>query len=76
VKPDPDPRFWWPNLKKKIMLKKIYLFLIKNCNLLIPRPPERTPKLKKNSSALKREHPTLAIFKKSTLNQGFGSALM
>jgi hypothetical protein len=30
--------------------------LIKNCNLLIPRPPQRTPKLQEKPSALKREH--------------------
>ena len=33
--------------------------MIKNCNLLIPRPPKRTPKLQEKPSALKREHPVL-----------------
>jgi hypothetical protein len=31
--------------------------LIKNCNLLFPGPPQRTPKLHEKPSALKREHP-------------------
>jgi hypothetical protein len=30
--------------------------LIKNCNLLIPRPPYRTSKLQEKSSSLKRKH--------------------
>jgi hypothetical protein len=37
----------------------VYLFLIKNCNLLIPRSPQRTSKLQEKPSALKREHPAL-----------------
>jgi len=41
---DPDPirmqGFYDQNWKKKEQLKmKIDIFLIKNCNLLIPRPP-------------------------------------
>jgi hypothetical protein len=32
---------------------------IKNCNLLNPRPPYRTPKLQPKPSAFKREHPAL-----------------
>ncbi len=35
------------------------IFLIKNCNLLISRPPYRTSKQKEKPSALKREHPAL-----------------
>ncbi len=37
---DPDPRFDNIKLKKNLQLE-IYIFfsLIKNCNLLIPRPP-------------------------------------
>ncbi len=34
---------------------------MKNCNLLIPTPPLRTPKLQEKPSALKREH--LALWK-------------
>jgi hypothetical protein len=41
--------------------------LIKNCTLLIPRPPKRTPKLQKKLSAFKREHPVL----KNMKNLGF-----
>ncbi len=40
-------------------LGKIYswnIFFIKNCYLLIPRPPQRTSKLQEKSSSLKREH--------------------
>jgi hypothetical protein len=36
---------------------------IKNYNLPIPRPRERTSKLQKNPSALKREHPALQNMK-------------
>ncbi len=43
------------NLKEFTAKKSLY-FLIKNCNLLIPRPPLRTLKLQKKSSSLKREH--------------------
>jgi hypothetical protein len=35
------------------------IFLIKNSNLLIPRNPQRTSKLKETSSSLKKEHPAL-----------------
>jgi hypothetical protein len=44
---------------KKLTVKKIKFFLIKNYNLPIARPPERTSKLQKKLSALKRKHPTL-----------------
>jgi hypothetical protein len=37
--------------------------LTKNCNLLIPRPPKRTPKLQEKPSALKRKHPALQKMK-------------
>jgi hypothetical protein len=53
--PDPDPGF--DVLKLKIAGNIISIFLIKNCNLLIPRPPLRMPKLQEKPSALKREHP-------------------
>ncbi len=41
---DPDPgsgsRVWWPKIWKKIYSFKTFnIFLIKNCNLLTPRPP-------------------------------------
>ncbi len=37
--PDPDPGFDDLKLKKIYSWKLISIFLIKNCNLLIPRPP-------------------------------------
>jgi hypothetical protein len=39
------------------------IFLIKNCNLAIPRPPYRTHKLQEKPSALKKEHPALQNIK-------------
>ncbi len=36
-----------------------FLFLIKNCNLPVPRPPYKTSKLQERPSALKREHQAL-----------------
>jgi hypothetical protein len=47
-------------MTKKNSKKK---FWIKNYNLPIPRPPERTFKLQKKPSALKREHPALQNMK-------------
>jgi hypothetical protein len=44
---------YWKKFTTEI---KFYIFLIKNCNLLIPRPPKRTSKLLEKSSSLKREH--------------------
>jgi hypothetical protein len=46
VNPDnPEQGFYDQKLKKKNTAENFfYLFLIKNCNLLIPRPPERTSK--------------------------------
>jgi hypothetical protein len=35
------------------------VILIKNCNLLNPRPPKRTSNLQENPSALKRERPNM-----------------
>ncbi len=61
--PDPDPGFDDLKLKKFTPRNLISIFLIKNCNLLIPRPPERTPKLQKKTSALKSEHPVLQKMK-------------
>ncbi len=36
-----DPGFWWPKIQNNLPVKKIviYIFLIKNCNLPVPRPP-------------------------------------
>jgi len=30
--PVPDPGFWWPEIGKKLPMKKNYIFLIKSCN--------------------------------------------
>ncbi len=40
---DPDPGFWTFETKiwEKLTAEKFLIFLIKNCNLLIPRPPEK-----------------------------------
>jgi hypothetical protein len=54
--PDPDPRFDDQKLEKIYSWNKIYIFLIKNCNLFIPRPPKRTSNLQEKSSSLKRKH--------------------
>jgi len=43
----------------KKQLKNIFFFIIKICNLLIPKPPKWTSKLQEKPSALKREHPAL-----------------
>jgi hypothetical protein len=67
--PDPDPGFDDLKLKKIYSWKFNFYFLdCKNCNLLIPRPPERTPKLQEKPSAVKREHPVL-----KNMNSGFFS---
>ncbi len=73
---DPDPAFfliadpvpgsgskvWWSKIGKKLTTRNlIFIFLIKNCNLPIPRP--WTPKLQEKPSALKREHPALQKMK-------------
>jgi hypothetical protein len=50
-------------LGKKLQLKRNWTFLIKNCNLHIPRPPYRTFKLQKKPSVLKWEHPALQNLK-------------
>jgi hypothetical protein len=36
-----------------------FIFLIKNSNFLIPRPPKRPPRQEEKPSTLKREHPAL-----------------
>ncbi len=57
LNPDPnkDPGFWWPKLETKYSWNFfLYCFWSKNCNLLSPRPPERTSKMQKKPSALKR----------------------
>ncbi len=61
--PDPDPGFDDLKLKKCTTRNIIFIFLVKNCNLLIPRPPKRTPKLQEKPSAHKREHPALQKMK-------------
>jgi hypothetical protein len=48
-----------PKKWRKYSWKKIYLFLIKNCNLIVSRPPWRTSKLQEKPLALKRDHPAL-----------------
>ncbi len=36
---DPDPGFLGPKIGEKLQLEQNLNFLVKNCNLLIPRPP-------------------------------------
>ncbi len=36
---NPDPGFWWPKIEKIYNWNFLKYFLIKNINLLIPRPP-------------------------------------
>ncbi len=43
--PDLDPGFWWTKIEKFTSWKQFIIILIKNYNLLIPRPSKRTPKL-------------------------------
>ncbi len=54
---NPDPGFWWPKIEEKNTAEKFYLFLLKNCNLLIPWPLQRASKLQEKPSAPK--HPVL-----------------
>jgi hypothetical protein len=54
---DPDPDLIRIKGFDDQKLKKITVEKIKNCNLLIPRPPQRMSKLQEKPSALKREHP-------------------
>jgi hypothetical protein len=61
------------SLKKFRAGKKYFLF--KNCNLLIPSPPERTSKLQQKSSSLKREHPGLQNMKSGTSKLELSSLL-
>jgi hypothetical protein len=62
--PEQDPRLWWAkNEEKNTAEKKFKNFWIKNYNLLIPRPPQRTSKLQETPSALKREHSSLQNMK-------------
>jgi hypothetical protein len=44
----------WKNFTAEIEKKKFEIFLIKNCNLLIPRPPQRTSKAGEAFSPQKR----------------------
>ncbi len=49
---------------EKILAEKNWIFfLIKNCNLVNSRPPQRTHKLQEEPSALKKEHPALQNMK-------------
>jgi hypothetical protein len=48
---------------KELEIFFFLIFLIKNCNLLIPRPPSRTSKVQEKPSALKRGHPALQKIK-------------
>ncbi len=53
-------------LKKKIQLKKYYLFFVQKLQFYLsqhPRPPLQTSKLQEKPSALKREHPALQKMK-------------
>ncbi len=50
---DQDPGFWWAKIGKNLQQKKKFLFLLKNYNLSIPRPPERTSKLPKSPQSSK-----------------------
>jgi hypothetical protein len=61
--PDPDPGFDDVKLKKIYSWKLIFIFFIKTCHLLSPRPPLKTPKVQEKPSALKREHPALQNMK-------------
>jgi hypothetical protein len=61
--PDPDPGFDDLKLKKITAGNLIFIFLIKNCNFLIPRPTKRTPKQQEKPSGLKREYPALQNMK-------------
>jgi hypothetical protein len=56
VNADPDPDLMTKKWEK-LTAEKIYVFLIKNWNLLISRAPERTSKLQEKSLSLKRERP-------------------
>jgi hypothetical protein len=51
------------NKIKNYSCKKMNVFLVKNCNLHITRPPYRTSKPLEKPSALKREHPALQNLK-------------
>jgi hypothetical protein len=64
---NPDLGFDDQKLKKKknslVQLNIfLYLFFIKNCNLLISMPPERMSNLQKKPSVLKREQPEKKIY--------------
>ncbi len=62
---DPDSGFWWPKFERKIHLKNVFcLFVIKTCNLLIPRPPEKRPSYRRSFQYSKE---TIDHFKKWNL---------
>jgi hypothetical protein len=67
---NPDPGVWWPQTEEKKIQLKIFLtfFLIKNCNLLMP-------KLQEKPSALKREHLALQKWNLWTFSYVCGSFL-
>jgi hypothetical protein len=63
--PDTVPGFEVQKFKQNCSWKFfIYIFLIKKCNLLFPRPPYRTNKRQEKPLALKREHPALQNMEK------------
>jgi len=57
---DPDPvldtGFWWLKIEKNLKLKKIYIFLIKNCNILISRPQIKERQSYRRSLQLSKEN--------------------
>ncbi len=50
---NPDQGFWWPKIEKRSQKK---IVLIKNCNLPIPRPPQRRSKLHNRSLQHSKEN--------------------
>ncbi len=51
--PVPDPGFWLTKLEKIYIWKFLCIFWIKNCKKLIPRPPQKDPKLQEMPSTSK-----------------------
>jgi hypothetical protein len=82
--PDPDPGFDDLKLKKFTAGNLIFFFLIKNCNLLIPRPPKKDAQAtgeafspqKRPSTTSKHENSVLfSIFVGHFFPPGSGSAI-
>jgi hypothetical protein len=61
--PDPDPLQNVMDPEQCFFLTLEAKSKIRNCNLLIPRPPKRTSKLQEKPSARIREHPALQNIK-------------